>query len=74
MDKVTGQCPQTTSFLKRKECRSGIEPRSFNMVLNVYRNRIPETGQALSFITPRTGQSLAGSVRLERRGGGTQGP
>ena len=29
MDKVTGQCPQTTTFLKRKESRSGIEPRSF---------------------------------------------
>ena len=25
MDKVTGQCPQTTTFLKRKESRSGIE-------------------------------------------------
>ena len=29
MDKVIGQCPQTTTFLKRKESRSGIEPRSF---------------------------------------------
>ena len=29
MDKVTRQCPQTTTFLKRKESRSGIEPRSF---------------------------------------------
>ena len=28
-DKVTRQCPQTTTFLKRKESRSGIEPRSF---------------------------------------------
>ena len=27
-DKVTGQCPQTTTFLKRKESRSGFEPRS----------------------------------------------
>ena len=26
-DKVTRQCPQTTTFLKRKESRSGIEPR-----------------------------------------------
>ena len=24
MDKVTGQCPQATTFLKRKESRSGI--------------------------------------------------
>ena len=28
-DKVTGQCPQTTTFLKKKESRSGIEPRPF---------------------------------------------
>ena len=27
MDKVTGQCPQTTTFLKRKESPSGIEQR-----------------------------------------------
>ena len=31
MDKVKGQCPQTTTFLKRKESRSGIEPRSFRL-------------------------------------------
>ena len=24
-------CPQTTTFLKRKESRSGIEPRSFRL-------------------------------------------
>ena len=28
MDKVTGQCPQTTTFLKRKECQSSIKSRS----------------------------------------------
>ena len=29
-DKVTRQCPQTTTFLKRKESRSGgTEPRPF---------------------------------------------
>ena len=28
---VTGRCPQTTTFLKRKESRSGIEPRSFRL-------------------------------------------
>ena len=28
---VTRQCPQTTTFLKRKESRSGIEPRSFRL-------------------------------------------
>ena len=31
MDKVIRQCPQTTTFLKRKESRSGIEPRSFHL-------------------------------------------
>ena len=34
MDKVIGQCPQTTTFLKRKENRSGIEPRSFRLPAN----------------------------------------
>ena len=28
-DKVTRQCPQTTTVLKRKESRSGIDPRPF---------------------------------------------
>ena len=28
-DKVTRQCPPTTTFLKRRESRSGIEPRPF---------------------------------------------
>ena len=30
-DKVTRQCPQTATFLKREESRSGIEPRSFRL-------------------------------------------
>ena len=30
-NKVTRQCPETTTFLKRKESRSGIEPRSFRL-------------------------------------------
>ena len=37
--KVTRQCPQTATFLKRKESRSGIEPRYFSlafMLLNVH--------------------------------------
>ena len=33
MDKVTRQCPQITTFLKREESRSGIEPRSFRLPL-----------------------------------------
>ena len=32
-DKVTWQCPQTTTCLKRKESRSGIEPRPFCLPL-----------------------------------------
>ena len=32
MNKVTRQCPQTTTFLKRKESRSGIEPRFFRLL------------------------------------------
>ena len=31
-DKVTGQCPQTTIFLKRKESRNGIDPRPFGLL------------------------------------------
>ena len=31
MDKVTRQCPQTTTLLKRKESRSGFEPRAFRL-------------------------------------------
>ena len=34
MDKVTRQCPQTTTFLKRKENQSNIEPRSFCLPAN----------------------------------------
>ena len=29
--KVTGQCPQTTTFLKSKESRNGIEPMPFRL-------------------------------------------
>ena len=31
MDKVTRQCPQTTTILKRKDSRSGMEPRSLRL-------------------------------------------
>ena len=31
MGKVTRQCPQTTTFLKRKENRSSIEPKFFRL-------------------------------------------
>ena len=35
--KVTRQCPQTSTLLKRKESRSGIEPRSFCLLAKRYR-------------------------------------
>ena len=31
-DKVTRQCPQTTTFLTRNESRSGIESRLFSII------------------------------------------
>ena len=34
-DKSTGRCPQTTTFMKRRESRSGIEPKP--LCLPVYR-------------------------------------
>ena len=30
---VTRQCPQTIAFLKRRESRSGIEPRPFCLLV-----------------------------------------
>ena len=36
-DKVTRQCPQTTTFLKRRERRSGIEPRLLKTTKNEFR-------------------------------------
>ena len=33
-DKITRQCPQTTTFVKRKESRSGIEARPFCLPLD----------------------------------------
>ena len=30
-DKVTRQCPQTTTFLRGKESQSSVEPRSFHL-------------------------------------------
>ena len=42
-DKVTKQCPQTTTFLNRMESRSGIEPRSNLRLTNLtpYRQAKP---------------------------------
>ena len=52
MDKVTRQCPQTTTFLKRKESRSGIEPRSFRLPaqrLTTRPNRLTEISMEVYF-------------------------
>ena len=51
-DKVTRPCPQTTTFLKRNESRSGIEPRSFRLLayrLTARPNRLSDTAHFLSF-------------------------
>ena len=59
MDKVTGQCPQTTAFLKRKESRSGIEPRSFR--LPAY--RLTDRPNRLSiYVGPWVGYIYSGTV------------
>ena len=53
MDKITRQCPQTTTFLKRKESRSGIEPRSFRLPaqrLTARPNRLTRDGCMVGFI------------------------
>ena len=42
MDKVTRQYPQTTTFLRREESQSGIEPRSF--CLPAYALPLGQTG------------------------------
>ena len=57
MDKVTGQCLQTTTFLKRKESRSGIEPRSF-----LYRG--PSAYQPNALPLGQTGSQGSGLARI----------
>ena len=67
MDKVTRQCPQTTTFLKRKENWSGIEPVSFCYQLNALLlgqtglHRIMKT-QELVYDRPNLIRSQVGSV------------
>ena len=51
MDKVTRQCPQTTTFLKRKESRSGIEPRSTETI-RLIRDGRERNGIAQAFYSP----------------------
>ena len=55
-DKVTRPCPQTT-FLKRKESRSGIEPRSFRLPayrLTTRPHRLCYQDHATPFLIPVT--------------------
>ena len=67
-DKVTRQCPQTTTVLKRKESRSGIEPGSFR--LPAYRALpLGQTGSrwvlsAYGTYSARQDQDLTGSSFL----------
>ena len=74
MDKVTRQCPQTTTFLKRKESRSGIErgPSAYQP------NALP-LGQTGSLLLAMAGYielvlffPLLDSLSLKGRG--TEGP
>ena len=51
MDKVTRQCPQTTTFLKRKESRSGIKPRSFRLPARPNALPLGQTGSHLRYKT-----------------------
>ena len=51
MDKVTRQCPQTTTFLKKKESRSRYEPRS--LCLPAERLPLGQTGSQTVQLTPR---------------------
>ena len=56
-DKVTRPCPQTTTFLKRKESRSGIGPRPLPLTsLPPYRWAKPDLGDnsALNELTGQT--------------------
>ena len=66
MDKVTRQYPQTTTFLKRKESRSGIEPRS----LRVYQPNALPLGQTGSHREGGGSHSVyvEGPKTLKRRG------
>ena len=73
MDKVTGQCPQTTTFLKRKESRSGIEPRSFRLPayrLTARPNRLTNLGARL---LPQSYQYPNLSEGADRVGGQLRG-
>ena len=51
MDKVTGQCPQTTTFLKRKENRSGIEREVLPLSSLTPYGQLGQTGSRTSFNT-----------------------
>ena len=51
MDKITRQCPQTTTFLKRKESRSGIEPRSLRLPAKRHTARPKPAIEQVSFDT-----------------------
>ena len=71
MDKVTGQCPQTTAFLKRKESRSGIEPRSFRLPayrLTARPNRLSSTQPLSSELVFRAGPFNATEIMCDESG------
>ena len=47
-DKVTRQCPQSITFLKRKESRIGIEPRPLFLAYQPKVLPLGQTGSLLS--------------------------
>ena len=71
-DKVTRQCPQTTTFLKRKESRCGVEPRSFRLPayrLTARPNRL--TGGRPGFPVPNERNGFCGrKATFEEEGEG----
>ena len=71
MDKVTGQCPQTTIFLKRKESRTEVLPLTS---LTPY--PLGQTGSHVSLVTGHNALNVSINktqiVQMERTATGRQ--
>ena len=64
-DKVTRQCPQTTTFSKRKESRSGIEPRSYCLLVTLLRGHsLSPRSCPPTLSRPPKGLGTTGLIRL----------
>ena len=77
MDKVTRKCPQTTTFLKRKESQSGIQLRSFsgrtNISLFFKQAKSRRTDEDISEIIYLASVCVRACVCVEGGGGGGGG-